>query len=148
MRRSSRLWWLLPLLVLGAVGVGWWAKPTPGGPQGNPADETVRRSYTATAQVLSVRARPGGGCGLQVRLHSWSSLSNGFALAEIPQKGQLYTLRAAPQHCMALEVALAAQGDPEDLKSPRHIYYKAGQVRSGEWVLLEAPKAPQGCGGL
>lgn len=105
----------------------------------------VYRSYTATAQVLKVEALTGGKCGVQVKLHSWSSLSDGFSLAEIPQKGKLYTLHATPENCTALEAALTSPGD---LKSPRHIYYKAGQARSGEWLLLEAPKAPVGCGGL
>jgi hypothetical protein len=97
---------------------------------------------------MKVKALAGGHCQVQVKLHSWSSLSDGFSLAEIPQKGKLYILRATPENCTALEVALASQGDPGDLKSPRHIYYKAGQARSGEWLLLEAPKAPVGCGGL
>lgn len=60
---------------------------------------------------------------MQIELHQWVSLSDGFSLAEIPQKGQLYSVAANPEQCLALEVALASLDDPEDLKSPRHIYY-------------------------
>ncbi|GEM84883.1 hypothetical protein MHY01S_30490 [Meiothermus hypogaeus NBRC 106114] len=106
------------------------------------------RTYTATGQVMNVKAQGANGCAVLVRLHQWVSLSDGFALAEMPQKGQLYTVGASSEQCMALEVALASLGDAEDLSSPRHIYYEAGQLRSGEWRMTRNPSAPVGCGGL
>lgn len=140
--------WLKPLWLLG-VGVvaiataGFLLRPKPA-----PDQTALYRSYTATGQVVGVKALAGGRCRVQVKLHSWSSLSPGFTLADTPRKGQVYAINATPQNCTALEVALAAQGSPDDLKSPRHIYYQAAQARSGDWVLTQAPQAPVGCGGL
>ncbi len=107
----------------------------------------LERHYTGTGQVLSVKAS-GSSCQLSLKLHKWVSLSTGFSLAEMPQKGQVYLLNADAGQCGALEVALASQGDPNDLKSPRHIYFTAGQTASGAWRLTEPPKAPESCGGL
>jgi hypothetical protein len=75
-------------------------------------------------------------------------LSDGFALAEMPQRGQLYSVGANLEQCMALEVALASLASSDDLKSPRHIYYQAAQLPSGEWRMTKNPSAPVGCGGL
>ncbi|MDW8424976.1 MAG: hypothetical protein RMK51_03510 [Meiothermus sp.] len=111
-------------------------------------NQSPYRTYTATGQVVNVAALGARGCTVQVRLHQWVSLSDGFALAEIPQRGQVYALRANSEQCMALEVALASLGNPDDLKSPRHIYYEAGQMPSGEWRMTKNPSAPLGCGGL
>ncbi|MER3483301.1 MAG: hypothetical protein C4332_09335 [Meiothermus sp.] len=140
-RLKPVLWLALGIGVLGTAGLLLRPKPAPDA-------NAIYRSYTATAQVMKVKALSGGSCSVQVKMHTWSSLSEGFTLAQIPRKGQLYDLNATSANCTALEVALASQGDPNDLKSPRHIYYKAGQARSGQWIMLEAPKAPVGCGGL
>lgn len=145
--------WLRPgwivggLVALTALGVGGslWIRGSSAS-QVRPTD--LYRTYTATGQVTHLKALGARGCRVQVRLHQWVSLSDGFSLAEIPQKGQLYTLDANLEQCLALEVALASVGDSEDPKSPHHIYYKAGQRRSGEWHMTENPSAPVGCGGL
>lgn len=130
------------------VGGGLWVR-SKGAPQLGRTDyQGPYRTYTATGQVMNVKALGADGCTVQVKLHQWVSVSDGFTLAEMPQKGQLYTVRANAEQCMALQVALASLGDPEDLESPRHIYYKAGQLRSGEWHMAENPSAPVGCGGL
>ncbi len=147
--------WIKPWRVAGGVaalialamgGSLWRSNSSP-----QPASTDIQspyRTYTATGQVMSVKAQEANGCTVLVKLHQWVSLSDGFALAEMPQKGQIYTIGANSEQCMALEVALASLGNPEDLKSPRHIYYEAGQLRSGEWRMTRNPSAPLGCGGL
>ncbi|WP_337870374.1 hypothetical protein [Meiothermus sp.] len=130
------------------VGGGLWVR-SKGIPQpGRTDSQSPYRTYTATGQVMNVKALGANGCTVQVKLHQWVSVSDGFTLAEMPQRGQLYTIGANAEQCMALQVALASLGDPEDLESPRHIYYKAAQLRSGEWHMAENPSAPVGCGGL
>lgn len=143
-----KLWWMLGgLAALAALGVSssLWM-------QGHKAAQTQLpdpyRTYTATGQVMHLKALGAGGCAVQIKLHQWVSLSDGFTLAEMPQRGQLYTIGATPEQCLALEVALAPAGDREDPQSPRHIYYQAGQWRGGEWRMLGSPSAPLGCGGL
>lgn len=144
-------WWIVGgVSALGAlvVGVSLWM-PSNGSPRPQSADtQSPYRTYTATGQVTNVVPLGAGGCQVQIKLHQWVSLSDGFTLAEMPQKGQLYSVGANAEQCMALEVALASLGDPEDLESPRHIYYKAGQLRWGEWRMIQNPSAPVGCGGL
>lgn len=131
-----------------AVGGSLWM-PSNGSPRPQSADtQSPYRTYTATGQVTNVKPLEAGGCQVQIRLHQWVSLSDGFTLAEMPQKGQLYSVGANAEQCVALEVALASLGDPENLEGPRHIYYTAGQLRSGEWRLTQNPSAPVGCGGL
>ncbi|MBO1438202.1 hypothetical protein [Meiothermus sp. CFH 77666] len=148
--------WIRPWRVVGggatlvalAVGGSLWMQ-SKNSPESITTDtQKPYRTYTATGQVMNVKAQGTSGCTVLVKLHQWISLSDGFALAEMPQKGQIYTVGANPEQCMALEVALASLGDPEDLKSPRHIYYEAGQLRSGEWHMTRNPSAPLGCGGL
>lgn len=141
------------LTLLGLIGLAALASPLLLGripaPAAAQADASnPYRFYSGSAQVLAVKALAGGRCQINVKFHSWLSLSDGFSLGEIPQKGQQYRLTGKGEQCVALEVALAAQGDPGDLKSPRHIAYRAGQLRSGEWVLTEPPRAPVGCSGL
>ncbi|RDI95964.1 hypothetical protein DV704_03320 [Meiothermus sp. QL-1] len=115
-------------LLVFLLGVGWHA------PQ---------RTYTATGQVVGlVPAR--GGCWVRVRLHQWVSLSEGFGPADIPQRGQVYALWGGVEECTGLEVALA---DQTPAAEAGHIYYKAGQLSSGAWWLLESPTAPVGCAG-
>jgi hypothetical protein len=130
------------------MGGSQWMRSNGSAPPQSTDAQSPYRTYTATGQVTRVKALGGGGCQVQIKLHQWVSLSNGFTLAEMPQKGQLYWVAADPEQCMALEVALASLGNPEDLESPRHIYYKAGQFRSGVWRMTENPSAPVDCGGL
>jgi hypothetical protein len=106
------------------------------------------RTYTATGEVVSVKTLGARGCAVRIRLHQWVSLSDGFALAEMPQRGQLYSVGANLEQCMALEVALASLASSDDLKSPHHIYYQAAQLPSGEWRMTKNPSATVGCGGL
>jgi hypothetical protein len=139
--------------VMGVVAVGAriMQKPTPQ-MSNHPSLQTdasgFYRSYTGTAQVMGVKAISGGRCRIDVKFHSWLSITQGFPLAEIPQKGQRYQIVGEADQCLAVEVALASQGNPNDLESPRHIAYKAGQTPSGEWRLSGTPKAPVGCNGL
>ncbi|ADD27694.1 hypothetical protein [Meiothermus ruber] len=143
-----KLWWMLGgLAALAALeaGSGLWVQSRKAAQTQPPAPY---RTYTATGQVMNLKALGSDGCVVQVRLHQWVSLSDGFALAEMPQRGQLYTIGATPEQCLALEVALASAGELEDPKSPRHIYYQAGQWPGGEWRMLGNPSAPRGCGGL
>ncbi len=148
--------WIKPWRVAGgvaalialAMGGSLWTRSNSSPQPASTGIQSPYRTYTATGQVMSVKAQEANGCTVLVKLHQWVSLSDGFALAEMPQKGQIYTVRANSEQCMALEVALASLGDPEDLKSPRHIYYEAGQLRSGEWRMIRNPSAPLGCGGL
>lgn len=140
-------WMLGGVVALAALGLGgslWMRNHTPS--QAGPADPY--RTYTATGQVMHLKASGAGGCAVQIKLHQWVSLSDGFTLAEMPQRGQLYTIGATPEQCLALEVALASAGDREDPQSSRHIYYQAGQWPGGEWRMLGNPSAPLGCGGL
>ncbi len=145
-----RPWWIVggvTALAALVVGGSLWVRSS-GTPQPRRTDsQSPYRTYTATGQVMNVKALGANGCTVQVKLHQWVSLSDGFTLAEMPQKGQLYTVGANAEQCMALQVALASLGDPED-QSPRHIYYKAGQLHSREWHMTENPSAPVGCGGL
>lgn len=146
--RSWRIAGGVAALAVLAMGGNLWLR-SHNSPQ--PADidfQSPYRTYTATGQVMKVETQGAPGCIVRVKLHQWVSLSDGFALAEIPQKGQIYKIGANSEQCMALEVALASLGDPEDLKSPRHIYYEAGQLLSGEWRMTRNPAAPVGCGGL
>lgn len=137
------------LTLLGLIGVAALASPLLLKRSPAPADNSgPYRFYSGSGQVLAVKALAGGRCQVSLKFHSWLSLSDGFSLGEIPQKGQQYRLMGQGEQCVALEVALASQGDPGDLKSPRHIAYRAGQLRSGEWVLTEPPRAPVGCSGL
>lgn len=135
-------------LVALAMGGSLWMRSNGSSQPTSTDTQSPYRTYTATGQVMNVKAQGANGCTVMVKLHQWVSLSDGFALAEMPQKGQIYTVGANSEQCMALEVALASLGDPEDLKSPRHIYYEAGQLRSGEWRMTRNPSAPVGCGGL
>ncbi|AWR85928.1 hypothetical protein [Meiothermus taiwanensis] len=143
-----KLCWILGgALALAALGVGsgLWVQSRQAAQARPPAPY---RTYTATGQVVNLKALGNEGCMVQVRLHQWVSLSDGFTLAEMPQRGQLYTLGATPEQCLTLEVALASSGEREDPESPRHIYYQAGQGPGGEWRMLGSPSAPRGCGGL
>ncbi len=140
----STSWKLGGIAVLALLGLGsLWLHQHPHAEQSVPY-----RSYTATGQVTALQPLGTEGCRVEIRLHQWVSLSDGFTLAEMPQRGQVYTVRASPEQCVALEVALASLGEPEDLQSPRHIYYQAGQLPSGSWHMTTNPTAPVGCGGL
>lgn len=134
------------LVGLAGLGWAWWPRPSPQ-PASSPAPSAELR-YTATGQVLGVKALGSAGCQVRVKLHQWLNISEGFGLAEIPQKGQVYLIGASPDQCLAVEVALAAQGDPDDLESPRHINYTAQQTGGGPWRLTQNPTAPTGCSGL
>ncbi len=137
-----RPWWILGVIAA-LAGVGsLWLRPQP-----SDAPNSYR-TYTATGEVVSVKTLGARGCAVRIRLHQWVSLSDGFALAEMPQRGQLYSVGADLEQCMALEVALASLAGSDDLKSPRHIYYQAAQLPSGEWRMTENPTAPVGCAGL
>lgn len=133
------------LALLAGLGWAWWSGSSP---QPAMAAAPTERHYIATGQVLGVKALGKDGCEVKVKLHQWLNISEGFSLAEIPKKGQIYAISANPDQCLALEVALATQGNPNDLKSPRHINYKAQQRNQGAWYLTENPTAPTGCGGL
>ncbi len=137
-----RPWWILWVIVALAGVSSLWLRP-----QSSDAPNSYR-TYTATGQVVNVKALGANGCAVQIRLHQWVSLSDGFTLAEMPQRGQLYSIGADQEQCMALEVALASLASSDDLKSPRHIYYQAAQLPSGEWRMTKNPSAPVGCGGL
>jgi len=140
-------WW-----VVGGVGafatlmmaVFPWMRPLGGAIQ----EQAPYRGYTATGQVVRMEVLGSNGCMLQIKLHQWVSLKGSFTLAEMPQRGQLYTIKAAPEQCLALEVALASLAESDDLKSPRHVYYQAAQLPSGEWHIDGYPSAPADCGGL
>ncbi len=47
------------------------------------------RSYTATGQITGLKTLGSKGCWVEIRLHQWVSLSDGFTLAEMPQRGQV-----------------------------------------------------------
>jgi len=128
-------------VALAGVGSLW--------PHPQPSDApNPYRTYTATGEVVSVKTSGARGCVVRIRLHQWISLSNGFTLAEIPQRGQLYAIGADQEQCLALEVALASRSDNNDPRNPRHIYFTAGQHRTGEWRMTGNPTAPVGCAGL
>ncbi|WP_027881737.1 hypothetical protein [Meiothermus rufus] len=136
----STSWKLGGIAVLALLALGsWWLH------QRAHAEKSVPYlSYTATGQVTALQPLGTEGCRVEIRLHQWVSLSDGFTLAEIPQRGQVYTLRASPEQCVALEVALASG----DQQNPGHIYYQAQQLSSGEWHVTQTPRLPLGCGGL
>lgn len=112
------------------MGEAWWGKGAPSGPP---------RAYSATAQVVALRPLGGGACRVQVRLHQWVSLSQGFSLEEIPQRGRLYDLWANPEQCAALQVA--------QVEAAGHIYYQASETSLGAWRLRGIPTAALGCAG-
>ncbi|WP_297854723.1 hypothetical protein [Meiothermus sp.] len=147
--------WIKPWGIVGGVAAllalamgGSWMRSKGSSQPHSGSPQSPYRTYSATGQVLNVSSQGANGCAVRVKLHQWVSLSDGFALAEMPQKGQIYTIGAAPEQCLALEVALASLTDPEDPQSPRHIYYEAGQLPSGDWRMIKNPSAPLGCSGL
>jgi len=133
---------LLGLLLLAGIDVAVrWLQP----PNLDLAAEarSTYRNYTATAQIQQVEGMARG-CKVTVKFHEWHSLSPGFKLHEIPQKGQNYTLYAQPEQCAALEVIQAEKGSRPELTG--HIVYTAGENRSGRWYMLSEPRPPLGCG--
>lgn len=139
-RKRLRFWGLLGLLVLAGIGVAVrWLQP----PDITAEAQSTYRNYTATAQIQQIKGM-GQGCEVTVKFHEWHSLSPGFKLNEIPQKGQNYTLYARPEQCAALEVIQAEKGSRPELTG--HIVYTAGENRSGRWYMLSQPRPPLGCG--
>jgi hypothetical protein len=141
-RQRLRFWALLGLLLLAGIDVAVrWLQP----PNLDLAAEarSTYRNYTATAQIQQVEGMARG-CKVTVKFHEWHSLSPGFKLHEIPQKGQNYTLYAQPEQCAALEVIQAEKGSRPELTG--HIVYTAGENRSGRWYMLSEPRPPLGCG--
>jgi hypothetical protein len=140
-------WWVVggvgTFAALMTAGFLWMRSPGRG-----IQEQTPYRSYTATGQVVRVEALGSDGCTLQIKLHQWVSLNGNFTLAEIPQRGQLYTIKATPSQCLTLEVALASLADGDDPKDPRHVFYQATQLPSGEWHMSGYPSTPVDCGGL
>lgn len=94
----------------------------------SPEPPAPYRTYTATGQVIDVKTLGNQGCTVKIRMHQWVSISAGFPLGEIPQRGQIYTLRGASGQCQALQIVLASG---RNLEVPPHVYYKAGQLPSG-----------------
>jgi hypothetical protein len=139
---------VLGIAVLAGLGWAWLSRSAPQPVAQTPAKLTSERFYRATGQVTGLKALGAKGCEVTVKMHQWASLSPGFGLAEVPRKGQIYRIGTNPEQCLAVEVALASQGDPNDLKSPRHIFYTAAQNPQGRWNMRGSPQAPQGCGGL
>ncbi|RIH89032.1 hypothetical protein Mlute_00441 [Meiothermus luteus] len=125
MRRRA----FLGLLLAGILVTGGGGKAPDGPP----------RAYSATAQVVALRPLEGGGCWVRVRLHQWVSLSQGFALGEIPQRGRFYVLWASSEGCVALQVAQA--------EAAGHIYYQAREAPRGGWRMSGVPAVPLGCAG-
>jgi len=139
-RKRLGFWALLGLLVLAGAGV---AVRWPQAPDIAAEAKRTYRNYTATAQIQRIKGMAQG-CELTVSFHEWHSLSPGFKLHEIPQRGQNYTLYARPEQCAVLEVIQAEQGSRPELTG--HIVYTAGESPSGRWYLLSEPKPPLGCG--
>lgn len=144
--KASKLGIFAAVLAFTMLGGSWWLQHrSHPGPSG--VDNPLPYRYTATGQVTGLTSLGNAGCRVQIRLHQWVSMSAGFTLAEMPQRGQVYSVLANTEQCTALEVALASLGNPNDLKNPRHIYYQV-ERRSGAWHMTQNPTAPLGCGGL
>ncbi|PZA06457.1 MULTISPECIES: hypothetical protein [unclassified Meiothermus] len=103
------------------------------------------RSYSGFGYVNAVEGLPQGRCKLSLKLYNWVSLSPGFSLSDMPRAQATYTLYGHAKECQGLEITLASGKNTKDYG---HIFFTAGQTRSGTWFLAEAPRPPTGCGFL
>ncbi len=127
---------VLPILlcfVLAGVGLAVWQL----WPE-TPFPTAFERQFSATGLVENVVYKKDT-CTVKVAVYDWINLSEGFELAEIPQRSDRYSLQGQGEACQALTVAMAA--------TSQHIGFQAG--RSGEnWYLAASPIAATACGGM
>lgn len=107
--------------------------------------QVYTRSYSGYGLVKAVRGLPLGRCKISLELYNWVSLSPGFSLADMPRAQTVYTLYGSAEECRGLEIILASSKNARDYG---HIFFTAGQTKSGNWFLAEAPRPPTGCGFL
>jgi hypothetical protein len=108
--------------------------------------QVYTRSYSGFGYVNAVEGLPQGRCKISLKLYNWVSLSPGFSLSDMPRAQTTYTIYGSAEECSSLEITLASV--PQNTKDYGHIFFTAGQTKSGNWFLAEAPRPPTGCGFL
>jgi hypothetical protein len=124
---------LLPVfaLLLGITGFFIWksrvAQPTP-----------YERTFTANGVVEQADFKDGQ-CIIKVAIYDWVNLSEGFKLADIPERSDRYIVHGSGESCQALPIAMSATN--------QHISFEVGYSRN-QWSFINNPKAALSCGGV
>ena len=103
------------------------------------APQPTRFDFVATGLVEAVSPLWGGRCTVQIAVYRWKSLGPGLELADAPEEGDRYTVKASGETCQAVTVAGAATGN--------HLEFSAGSPnRWGDaWYFTEQPSPALGC---
>lgn len=103
-----------------------------------PQPSEYARDFVATGLIEEVRPVWGGRCTVKLAVYAWESLGPGITLADAPQEGERYTVRARGETCDAVTVAAASGG---------HLEFSAGSpnMKQERWYFTERPSPAMGC---
>jgi hypothetical protein len=128
----AKVFSILICCVLAGIGFALWQTRTPTFPM------AFDLTFTATGLVEKVDFTKET-CIVKVAVYDWINLSQGFALADIPNRSERYYLHGQGEACQALTVAMAS--------TEQHIGFQVG--RSGkDWYFVANPTSAVGCGGM
>lgn len=130
---------LLVTLVLAAALVATAAFAWQGGFAKSPVPASFERQFTATGLVEAVSPGKKGTCNVRVAVYDWISISQGFAIGEVPQESDRYDVMGNGEACQSLTMSMASSSD--------HISFTIGQAAQS-WYFTVPPTPALGCGGL